>query len=209
MWGSVACWLAGTTLIPELSIGLLGMDCYRHEGTSSEASCVGCQQPICKDPPSSPATRCASRAWPPRRIAFRAKRPGSARASSLQASLGNHFWHCWHGHDARRRRHSVGGESHPDFASVEGVRTGLMRPLGRGWAWGIRLAQWWTLHGHRSSFLWGHGGSGQARSSGGPLFIRSSAAALGLIIGASIALMTPARRSAWRRHRDRVLRAGP
>src|SRR6476619_1652840 len=25
------------------------MDCYRHEGTQSEASCVGCQQPICKE----------------------------------------------------------------------------------------------------------------------------------------------------------------
>jgi hypothetical protein len=60
-----------------------------------------------------------------------------------------------------------------------------MRRLGRGWAWGIWLAQWWTLMGIVSSFLWGHGWLGTGEVIARAVIYGFFGSIVGLIIGAS------------------------
>ena len=135
------------------------MDCYRHPGTASTATCVACAQPICQEcredvaghpichscvaaasarlsdaPPAIPEPGSVEPATAP----WLADAPAASGVYSPPASQ---------------------LAPAPHEASKEfGAAPGIARRVGRGVFWGIVYGQWWTLLNIFWSFAWGHGG---------------------------------------------------
>jgi hypothetical protein len=137
------------------------MECYRHGGTESTATCVGCQRPICAEcteevaghPMCQPCVADAEARLSPQPapwLAQAAPPPGEltpALAPSGEVMLPGSTV-------ATAATEVLADASAP---AAMGTAPGILRRLGRGWFWGICYGQWWTLMTVASSLLWGHG----------------------------------------------------
>jgi hypothetical protein len=139
------------------------MDCYRHEGAPSTATCVGCQQPICADcreevaghPMCHPCVAAAQE-----RLAQAPAQPpapwlaGAAPAAGAATSTTDAPPALLAG--------STAAVTHPGAANwvaaqpVELRAPGAGRRIVRGMLWGALYGQWWTLWTIISEFVWGH-----------------------------------------------------
>jgi hypothetical protein len=161
------------------------MDCYRHPGVTSTATCISCAQPICGDcredvaghvmcqPCVAAASARLGDAAQPIPIAP-APAPMAASTSALvdPTTAGTLL--------AQPITELPAGV--PAFA---GAAPGFMRRVGRGAVWGFVYGQWWTLLTIFWSFAWGHGGVGVGVGILMAIFYGFFGCLAGLIIGAA------------------------
>src|SRR5690349_10756556 len=136
------------------------MECYRHGGTASTATCVGCQQSICAEcteevaghPMCQPCVAAAqARLSQPQAPWMTGEGATSSPPAAASETAATPF------------PTSVGplvaqptmASPSPDLA-VGGVAPGPGRRMARGMFWGILYGQWWTLWTIASEFIWGH-----------------------------------------------------
>ena len=124
------------------------MDCYRHGGTVSTATCVGCQQSICTEcteevaghPMCQPCVAAAKdRLSQPQAPWLGEGATSSAPAAASMAAAAPFPTTV---EPLVRQPTTVTSASE---ASVEGVAPGPGRRIARGMFWGILYGQWWTL----------------------------------------------------------------
>lgn len=156
------------------------MDCYRHEGTASVATCVSCSQPVCEECREEVAghamcrpcvAAAEARIAPPAAPVLGAQpTPAGEAALTIAPSAV-----------------ATASEAPADDIAplLEGDPPGLLRRLGRGWLWGIWYAQWWNLMVVVWGFIWGQGWPGTVGVVMLAFFYGFFGSLTGLIIGAS------------------------
>jgi hypothetical protein len=157
------------------------MDCYRHGGVASVATCVGCSQPICEECREEVAGHAMCQPCVAAAEARLSQPPAPWLAQESSAVEGA----------AIAGEAPAAGASPPETLTEqaaelpEGTPPGLLRRLGRGWLWGIWHGQWWTLMTVVSGFIWGRGWPGNWMVVGLAFFYGFFGSITGIIIGAA------------------------
>jgi hypothetical protein len=127
------------------------MDCYRHPGTASTATCVACAQPICQECREDVAGHPMCHSC----VAAASARLGDAPAANPEAGVepGPTTW-------LTSAPTAPGVSSPPAPTHVQapkefGAAPGLVRRVGRGLLWGAVYGQWWTLMTIASALFFG------------------------------------------------------
>jgi hypothetical protein len=137
------------------------MNCYRHLGIPSAATCVACEQPICEEcreevagHPMCRSCVAATQARLVEQETTAAPTIEPARSGVVQAPPALMDYRV-------PSAAPNGGPQAPPSAvpgaqMIDGPPPGLGRRILRGWGWGAVYGQWWTLMTVLSSLLWEH-----------------------------------------------------